>query len=296
MSAPVSAGRGEYVVRLFELVELEVVRRERSRVELVTREELQEGWRRERVDESGRDSDVFDPEGLEVQSGRLAVYADVGDVAAGASKRNGELERRRCADGFDRNVGAEPVGEAPHDLACILVRRIDDDIGAELLCRVQSAGGEVDRDDMARTVQARAHDRRQADGADPDNGNDVPGRHPPVEHADLVTSWKDVGDHQNLLVGHSLGHRVGRGVGEGHAHVLGLRAVYEVAENPTAAREALAVTALTAKSARAARGNARHKHAIAEPAGSSRPIRSARLFRRPRARGFAHRLPPAHRP
>ena len=72
----------------------------------------------------------------------------------------------------------------------------------------------------------------------------------PVEHAHLVGGREDVGQHEDLLVAGTLGHRVGGGVGEGHPDVFGLGAVDEVAEDPTSAAEALSVTALAAVAAR----------------------------------------------
>ena len=61
------------------------------------------------------------------------------------------------------------------------------------------------------------------------------------------------------------GHRVGRGVGERDPDVLGLGAVDQVAEDPAAAAEALAVAALAAEPARAAGGDARDEHPVARP-------------------------------
>ena len=60
------------------------------------------------------------------------------------------------------------------------------------------------------------------------------------------------------------GHLVGRRVGERDPHVLGLGAVDLVAEDPAAAAEALAVAALPAEAARAARRDARDEHPVAD--------------------------------
>ena len=60
------------------------------------------------------------------------------------------------------------------------------------------------------------------------------------------------------------GHLVGRHVGERHADVFGLGAVDEVAEDPAATAEALAVATLAAEAARPARGDARHEDAVAD--------------------------------
>ena len=67
----------------------------------------------------------------------------------------------------------------------------------------------------------------------------------------------------SVLVGDPGRGRVGRGVGERDADVLGLGAVDLVAEDPAAAAEALAVAALAAEPARAARGDARDEHPVA---------------------------------
>ena len=103
----------------------------------MTCEQLEKRRCRIRVDEAGRDGHVPDPECLEVQRGRLTVHADVGDVAAGAGQRDGELERGRSAHRLDRDVGAETVGEALHDLQRVLVGRVHHHVGAEHLGRLQ---------------------------------------------------------------------------------------------------------------------------------------------------------------
>jgi hypothetical protein len=58
------------------------------------------------------------------------------------------------------------------------------------------------------------------------------------------------------------GHRVRRRVSERDAHVLGLRPVDQVAEDPAAATQALPVAPLTAEAARAASGDAGDEHAV----------------------------------
>ena len=63
---------------------------------------------------------------------------------------------------------------------------------------------------------------------------------------------------------HPRRRRVGRGVGERDTDVLGLGAVDLVTEDPAAAAEALAVAALAAEAAGAARGDARHEHLVAD--------------------------------
>ena len=78
----------------------------------------------------------------------------------------------------------------------VLAAVVDDDVGAELLGRLEAAVGEVDGDDVARAVEPGAHDGRQADRAGADDGDDVAGLDVAVEHADLVAGGQDVGEHQ----------------------------------------------------------------------------------------------------
>ena len=196
-----------------------------------------------RVDEAGRDRDVADPQVLEVQRGRFAVHADVGDVTAGTGQRGRQLERRRDTDGLDGDVGPEAVGQVAHDRQRVLSTVVDRDVGAELLGGLEPAVGEIDRDDVTGAEQPGAHDRGQADRPGPDHGDHVAGLHVTVEDADLVPGGEDVGEHEHLLVGHTVGDTVGRRVGERHPHVLRLGAVDLVAEDPAAAAEALAVAA-----------------------------------------------------
>jgi hypothetical protein len=91
--------------------------------------------------------------------------------------------------------------------------------------------------------------------------------HLAVEHADFVSGRQDVGQHEQLLIGDSIGSEVRGGVGEGHSHVLGLGAVDPVAEDPSSAAEALAIHAFPAVAARPARRDAGHQHSISDLAG-----------------------------
>src|SRR5680860_61805 len=77
LECPGLACAGEHVVGLHELVEAEAVGDKALRVDLVAGEQTQQGRRRVRVDQPGRDRHVFGPQPLQVQRGRLAVHADV---------------------------------------------------------------------------------------------------------------------------------------------------------------------------------------------------------------------------
>ncbi len=76
---------------------------------------------------------------------------------------------------------------------------VDDDVGAELLGRLEAAVGEVDGDDVAGAEEAGAHDGGEPDRPGADDGDDVAGLHGAVEDADLVAGGEDVGQHEDLL-------------------------------------------------------------------------------------------------
>jgi hypothetical protein len=109
---------------------------------------------------------------------------------------------------------------------------------------------------------------------------------PSVQHPDLVTRRTDVGEHQDRVVGDLVGLAVRRGLGERHAHELGLRSVDEVPEDPATSAGAQAVSALAAEPAPAARRDARDEDSIA---GADR--RDARPDLLDRADGFVTQDP-----
>ena len=82
-----------------------------------------------------------------MQTGGLAVNADVCHTPAGTDQIRGELEGLRHTNRLESNVGAEAVGQR-HDLSDgILASVVDRGVRAEPPCAVQSAVGEVDRHD-----------------------------------------------------------------------------------------------------------------------------------------------------
>jgi hypothetical protein len=116
---------------------------------------------------------------------------------------------------------------------------------------------------VRRAVEARPHDRREPDRAGADHSNDIAGLHTAVQHAALIARGQDVRQHEHGFVAHAVGHRVRRRVSERDAHILGLRPVDQVTENPAAPTQALPVPSLATKAARAASGDAGDEHAVA---------------------------------
>ena len=103
----------------------------------------------------------------------MAVHADVGDAAARPDQIGAELERLRHADRLDGDVGAEPVGELHHPRDRVLLAVVDRDVRAELERLLEPRRVEVDRDDPARRVELRRHDRREPDRAGADDRDRV---------------------------------------------------------------------------------------------------------------------------
>ena len=83
-----------------------------------------------------------------------------------------------------------------------------------------------------------------------------------VEHAHLIGSREDVGEHEDLLIDGVLRHGVGRGVGKRHPYVLCLRAVDQVSEDPPSATDALAVTAFSTEPAGSTGRDARDEYSV----------------------------------
>ena len=138
-------------------------------------------------------------------------------------------------------------------------------VGAELDRLGEAELVRVDRDHLRRAPQARRQDRGEADRACADDRDRVAGPHAAREHPDLVAGGQRVGEEDRLLVADALGDGVERGVGVGHPHELGLRAVDEVAEDPADAADGLAVRrhAALAVHAPPALGDRRDQHPVA---------------------------------
>jgi hypothetical protein len=96
--------------------------------------------------------DVLDPQVLEVQGPRAAVHADVGDVSrpAGSSSVASSNVAGTPTASMATSAPRPPVIAMTSASSAAVV---DDDVGAELLGRLEPAVGEVDGDDVARAVQ-----------------------------------------------------------------------------------------------------------------------------------------------
>jgi hypothetical protein len=119
-----------------------------------------------------RDADLHERTGVVAREERLAV-------------------RLRPADGLDDDVGTESVGERPHRVDGVLLRRVDDVGRPEPPCPLELAGVDVDGDDLAGPGQDGGGDGGVAHAATPDHRHrvatpDAPGvdrRAPSGHHA-----------------------------------------------------------------------------------------------------------------
>ncbi|MPL80469.1 hypothetical protein SDC9_26369 [bioreactor metagenome] len=257
-----AGGVAEHLIGLHHLVEREAVGDQLRRIDAGVAERLQQHRRGVGVHQPHRDVDVLDPELFDMQLDRLAVHADVGDVAAGRDDLLAGVEGRRHADRLDRHVDALAMGHLHDPGHHVLGADLDRVGGAELPCELEPCRVHVDHDDPAGREELRGQQHRHPHRAGADHGDGVAGLHMAVLHADLEAGRQDVRQHhQRLFVGPRR-DRVQRMVGMRDAHVFGLGTVDRVAENP-AAVGAMGIEAALAVRAFAAGGDAGDQHRVA---------------------------------
>ena len=214
------------------------------------------------VNQAGRDGDVAIPELLEVQVDRFAVNADVRDSSARGNDRLADLEGGRYTDRLDGDIDASAVGQRHHALRGVAVGAVDQRRCAERPGDLQPLVVEIDHEDRRRRIELRGQQHREPDRPGADDRHAVSGLHLPVQDAAFKAGRQDVAEHhQRFLIG------VGRDgvqarVGVRNAHVLGLRPVDGVAQDPPTV-PAVRVHAPPAEVAFAARGHAGDQDLVA---------------------------------
>src|SRR5580704_13751394 len=257
----------EGVISVDDGLEREAVAHELLRCELALGDQFEQHRRRGGAHQAHGDRDVLDPQILEFEFHRLAVHADIRHGPAGPDELGGHLEGRGHAHGLDRDVHAQAVGHGQHLVPPARIAAVDAVGGAEAPGLLDPVVIEVYGDDARGAVEPGGHHRRQAHRPGTDDGDDVAGLDAAVAHPDLEARGQDVGEHDRGLVADALGNLVQGTLGEGHADVLRLGAVDEVAEDPADAGGALVVETvrgqlLVAVGACAARGDAGDDHAV----------------------------------
>lgn len=229
-------------VGILHLAEGKLVRDQLLGLDAAGGEQFQQHRGGDGVDEPGGQGDVVAPQLLDLQAAALAVDADVGDGAAGGDEVLGHLEGDGEADGLDDGVAARVAGQAHDGLLGRRLAAVDRVVRPELLGHAQPVGILVDDDEQAGRVQLGRHQGRQPDGARAHDGHRRPGLHLAVQHAALEPRGQDVGQHDEALLVHARRHVVQPAVRQRDPHVLGLRPVDRVAQDP-AALDAVAVHA-----------------------------------------------------
>ncbi len=229
---------------------------EQACVDLVVLDQAQQGGRRIGVDQTRCDRYITDPQILEMQSHRLAMHADIGDISTGTDQAGGQLEGVWHPDCLNRHIRAKTVGQLEDSLHGVLSRVVDHNVGAEALGSVETSICDVDRHDVGRAVQTSAEYRREADRACPDYRHHITRLDTPVENSDLVAGRQDIGEHQDIFIADGRRNLVCRGVGERNPDELGLGPVDLVAQDPAASAYALPVASFSAVAARATGRNA----------------------------------------
>lgn len=111
----------------------------------------------------------------------------------------------------------------------------------------------------------RARSSREPHGSGTDHGDGVARLDRTVQHPDLETRRKNVGEVQYLLIGDPLRNLVEAIVGERHPRILGLHPIHQMAQDPTAPVEALAVHTPLAVHAASASRDARDQNLVPLP-------------------------------
>ena len=106
-------GRGEGLVGIEDMVELEAMRDQQLGVDLVRPDRLEQHRYGDGVDQPRGDGDVAVPQALEMEIHLLAVHADIGDGAARRDDLLAKLEGGGNADRLDRGVDAALAGQSP---------------------------------------------------------------------------------------------------------------------------------------------------------------------------------------
>lgn len=164
------------------------------------------------------------------------MHAHIRNMSANTHQLLTHQKRLRHAHSFNHNIKAILVREElARDLTSLL--RVIDLVH---LCRTDFLRGiktkliAVEEHDRARRVQPRADCGCESYGSGTDNGDGAAGFDVSTQHADFEARGQDVAVDEERAFVCAFGDRVQTAVREGHEDVLGLCAVFGVAELPAA--------------------------------------------------------------
>ena len=189
------------------------------------------------------------------------MHADIGDVASGGDDGLAQLKGLRHADGLNGDVHAFAECHGHGLLHRTAIAGVDEHGGTEFFGDVESAFILVDHDDVRRCIKTGREQRREADGTRADDGDGVAGLHAAIQHAAFIAGGQDVTEHDHGLLISVRRDGVQARICPRDAHMLCLRAVNGVAENPAAVL-AVRAHATAAKFAFSAGGDAGDDHAV----------------------------------
>src|SRR4030088_1413420 len=163
-----------------------------------------------------------------------SVDADVGNGSPWCNSVLTKPERSRYSNRLDCSIDTSPTTQ-PHDgLGCFAVATVHSGCGAEALRYPETIVVDIDHYYLRRRKELCRKQSRKSDRSCTHNCNSCSRLYFAVEHAALKACRQDVSQHdQRFLVG-IVRYSVETRVGIGNAHILGLRPVDGVAENPSA--------------------------------------------------------------
>ena len=214
------------------------------------------------VNQAGRDGDVAIPELLEMQVDRFAVNADVRDSSTRSNDRLADLEGGRYTDRLDGDIDTSAVGQRHHALRGVAVGAVNQRRCAERPGDFQPLVVEIDHEDRRRRIELRGQQYCEPDRPGADDRHAVSWLHLAIQDAAFKARREDVAEHhQRFLIGVG-GDGVQARVGMRNAHVLGLRPIDGVPQDPPTV-PAVRVHRPPAEVAFAARGHAGDQDLVA---------------------------------
>ena len=185
-------------------------------------------------------------------------------VPPGRTDAQGVLERLLPSQRFDRHVHAAAVGEAADDGDGVLLRMIDEDVGAETPGHLETLRHVIHRDDEGSAAKFRSERRAQSGRSLREHRDAVADAHV-AALSPRDPRRQDVGHEDDVFVGELFGNRREIRPRVGHEQILGPGAVDRVAEPPAARRPvALRIRTVEARVALPARRDGADDHALAD--------------------------------
>lgn len=192
----------------------------------------------------------------------LAVYADVGDMAACRDDFLTQLERGGNAHRLNGGINTAIGRHLHQSFGSLAVGAVDGAGGAKAFGHLQAVVIKIDHDDLCRGIKLSGKKRGQTDRSGSDDRDSASGLNLAIENATLEAGRQNVAEHYQRLFVRAGRYGIEAVVCVRNSDKFGLGAVYRIAENPAAGR-AVRIHLLSAIDAFAAGADAGNKHAVA---------------------------------